>query len=144
MWKRRTTLDQEREQKLSSLLQVNFEDDNGGVKNGIKWSGEMAEEPEQELSCFQQVELRTDGGMNNGERCVNGLHEECRKELPTLFKVGQDHNSMSLFKRGVGSDLWVKVRTDLDFLYSKRSYKHDDNSKNEIYYIKFEKRGEST
>ncbi len=85
MWKRRRTLDQEREQELPCLQQVDLEI--RGEMNGCDWFGEMVEECKDELPCFRQVDLEIDGGMRDGIECVNGLHEECRKEFPGLFQV---------------------------------------------------------
>lgn len=85
MWKRRGTLDKEREQELSDLLQVIGKE--GGEKDGNLGFGKMVEEREQVLPSLYEVVSVTSRREKDGRICVNGLHEKSQKELSRISKV---------------------------------------------------------
>ncbi len=85
MWKRRGTLDQERQQELSDLLQVIGKE--GGEKDGNLGFGKMVEEREQILPSLHEVVSVTSRREVNGRKRVNGLHEKSQKKLSSISKV---------------------------------------------------------
>ena len=95
MWKRRRTMDQEREQELSCLQQVELEID-GGMRNGIECINHVYAECRTEFPCIFQVMgpgknllmKSEEGSQKTGIH--RALNEERRARWGSLFNV-QDY-----------------------------------------------------
>jgi hypothetical protein len=85
MRKRCGTLDQERQQELSGLLQVIG--NKGGEKDGNLGFGKMAEEREQVLSSLHEIIPTYKRREEDGREHINCLHEKSQEELSNISKI---------------------------------------------------------